>query len=47
VRLEKAPADGARAEPQFAVQGTAPGLPRRPRLLQYGARFRGRPERTR
>jgi anaerobic selenocysteine-containing dehydrogenase len=44
VRLEKpAPIEARLVE---APLPEPPGLPRRPRLLQYGARFRGRPEKV-
>jgi sulfite dehydrogenase (quinone) subunit SoeA len=46
VRIEKASAEPAFAEPRLPPLPEAPRPAGRPRLLQYGARFRGRPERT-
>ncbi|MBX6323629.1 MAG: molybdopterin oxidoreductase family protein, partial [Rhodospirillaceae bacterium] len=46
VRLEKAAVEAAETAPLLPPLSDPPGLAPRPRLLQYGARFRGRPERT-
>ena len=45
VRIEKATADDAAdIAPEFEPFEQPPGLPARPTVLRYGARFRGRPE---
>jgi anaerobic selenocysteine-containing dehydrogenase len=45
VRLEKcAPADAGETAPQFPAMKPIPGAPKRPKILRYGAGFRGRKE---
>ena len=41
VRIEKAPAEEAVSEPRAPALALPPGLPERPAVLRYGAKFRG------